>query len=70
MHNQLYNNDNYKGRTLDGGGMHRCLPLLKKGRKLVLSFMNLDPQDFASNLLAWRHKQTYGVMKCNALKND
>jgi hypothetical protein len=46
MHNQLYNNDSCKAKqNLKWGGMHRCLPLLKKEGKLVLlSFTNVDPQ--------------------------
>jgi hypothetical protein len=35
------------------GGMHRCLPLLKNGRKLVfLSFTNVDPQKFLTWLFS------------------
>jgi hypothetical protein len=30
----------------------RCLPLLKNGRELVLSFTDVDPQSSGSNLLA------------------
>jgi hypothetical protein len=34
--------------------MHQCLSLLKKRRKLVLSFTNVDHQALGSNLLARR----------------
>jgi hypothetical protein len=45
--------------------MLRCLPLLKKGRKLVLSFMNVDPQAIGSNLLARRHNHlSRNEMEC------
>jgi hypothetical protein len=55
MHNQLDSKDNYKAKNLKWGGMHRCLPLLKNGRKLVfLSFTNIDPLKLGSKLLARR----------------
>jgi hypothetical protein len=31
--------------------MNLCLPLLKNGRKLVMSFMNVDPQTLARTFL-------------------
>jgi hypothetical protein len=35
MHKQLDSNDSCKVKILKWGGMHRCLPLLKKCRKLA-----------------------------------
>jgi hypothetical protein len=37
--------------------MHRCLPLLKNIKELVMSFSNVDPQSLCLNLLAQSHKQ-------------
>jgi hypothetical protein len=37
--------------------MHRCLPLLKNRKELVMSFLNVDPQSSCSNFLARRRKQ-------------
>jgi hypothetical protein len=53
MHNQVYSNDSCKVKqNLEWGGMHRCLPLLRKRRKLVfLSFMNVDPHKPLTRLL-------------------
>jgi hypothetical protein len=44
MHNQLYSNDGYKAKKPKGGGMHRCLPFLRKEKLVFLSFTNVDPQ--------------------------
>jgi hypothetical protein len=39
--------DSYKVKSIEGGDMHRCLPLLKNRRKLVfLRFTNVGPQSF------------------------
>jgi hypothetical protein len=49
MHNQLDSKDSCKAKNLKWGGMHRCFPLLKRGKKLVfLSVMNVDTQKLLS----------------------
>jgi hypothetical protein len=49
--------------------MHRCLPLLKNGRKLVLSFMNVDPQSSSLNILA-RRRNNLKRNEMHDLNND
>jgi hypothetical protein len=42
----------HKVKIIGEGLCNHCLPLLKNRRKLVASFMNVDPQSSGSNLLA------------------
>jgi hypothetical protein len=46
--------------------MHCCLTLLKNKRKLVLSFMNVNPQSSDSALLDQRRSQN---IEWNAMHN-